>query len=145
MYRLKCASGALAIIVAGCSTNAEPRAVTITGTDYAFVVPGTLEAGPTLLTLENPGTVDHEMALARLRPGVTLAAALEAMEAGADDDEFLEQPVGVLFAAPGEVSGGQLLVDLVSGATYALICFLRDSPDDPPHLALGMVATLSVP
>jgi hypothetical protein len=119
--------------------------VAIRGADYAFVLPDTITAGPNAISLENVGEVEHEMAIARLKPGVTLAQVLETMEAGGDPEELLEEFVGVLFADPGQSSPGQLLVDLVSGRTYALMCFFQDEPEAPPHTALGMVASFDVP
>ena len=133
-----------ATLTSACGAEAAPQMVSITGVDYAFAVPDSIMAGPTVLRLENAGAVDHELAIARLREGVTLAQVLEAMEAGRDPEDLMEEGVGVLFASPGEASVGQLLVDLVSGSTYAFLCFLQDDPDAPPHNALGMVASVEV-
>ena len=128
-----------------CNPDAPPRSVVVSGSDYAFAVPDTIPPGPTAFSLDNTGRVDHEVGIARLKPGVTLAQAWETMQAGGDADALVAETVGVLFAQPGHGSAGRLVVDLVAGSTYALMCFLQDSPDDPPHTALGMMASFAVP
>lgn len=130
--------------LAACNPDPAPPSVVVVGSDYAFALPDTIAPGPTSFSLENTGRVEHEVAMARLKPGVTLAQAWEAMQAGGDADALLAETVGVLFAQPGRGSAGRLVVDLVPGSTYALMCFLQDSPNDPPHSALGMMASFAV-
>lgn len=145
---------AVAAVLAGCASEAPPQdlppqepppqEVRITGVDYAFAVPDSIGPGRSLLRFENAGAVDHEVAVARLVPGSTLADVLEAMEAGRDPEDLVDEQIGVLFAAPGQTGAGQLLVDLISGRTYVLLCFFQDEPDAPPHNALGMFASFEV-
>ena len=131
-------------ILASCAAEDGPQDVTITGVDYAFAAPADVLPGRSVVTLVNAGTVDHEMALARLKPGIGLADVTAAMDSHQDPSDLLEEEIGVLFAAPGEASAGSLLVNLVSGATYVALCFLQDDPESPPHSTLGMVTSFEV-
>ena len=130
--------------VAGCSGAEAPQEVTVVGLDYAFTGVETLSPGPTVFSFENRGDVPHEMILVRLKEGVTLSQVMEAVESGADPREFTEGGPGILIAAPGETTESALLVDLLPGRTYALVCNLRDEPEAPPHTELGMLATFQV-
>jgi hypothetical protein len=52
---------------------------------------------------------------------------------------YLEEAVsGMLFAPPGTKSPATLIVPLMHGRTYVLLCQLRDSIGAPPHAVLGM-------
>ena len=118
-----------------------PRAVTVIGLDYAFQAPDTLQAGPTTLSLLNRGTVRHEVLLFLLNegrsPGEFLRSAL-------DERISMGRAVGALFAEPGQPAGAELVVDLTRGRSYLFLCVIRDAPDKPPHVALGMAKALVV-
>jgi len=118
------------------------RNVTVVGTDYAFAVPASLAHGLTAFSFENRGRVRHEMNLLWLKHGVTLDSVLRA-DPGPSQRSLLEGG-GVLFAEPGDRSAYRLLVDLVAGRTYLLICNFRDAPDKPQHMELGMFASFQV-
>jgi hypothetical protein len=113
----------------------------VTGSDYAFQLPDSLPAGPTVLRFTNAGKVDHEMGVALLKPGVTLAQVLERIKAGSSPDSLLDGIVGVLIAKPGVSALGGLSVELLPGRTYAMFCNFQDGPDQPPHSSLGMVTS----
>jgi hypothetical protein len=138
--------GVLAVLgAAACSTpDADTNEVVVRGTDYAFDVPRTLPPGPTAFAFENAGQVPHEMILVRLKEGVTLPQVLEAANAGGNPQEFTEGGAAILIAAPGATSSSRVLVDLVPGRAYALICNFRDGEEHPPHVALGMTAPIDV-
>jgi hypothetical protein len=118
-----------------------PRAVTVIGLDYAFQAPDTLPAGPATLSLLNRGTVRHELILYLLNegrnPGEFLRSTLE-------ERLSMGRPVGVIFADPGQPARAQLVVDLAQGRSYVFLCVIRDAPDKPPHVALGMAKALIV-
>ena len=124
----------------------ESAHVMIVGTDYAFVqLPTTLSAGPTLFAFENHGLKRHEMSMVLLKPGVAVDSLIRAGRVGAVSSRAVSDSIiGLLLARPGERSGGQLYVNLLSGRTYAVICTLRDTPDAPPHAELGMVGNFRV-
>ena len=118
-----------------------PRAVTVIGLDYAFQAPDTLQAGPTTLSLLNRGTVRHEVLLFLLNEGRSPA---EFLRAALDARISMGRAVGALFAEPGQPAGAELVVDLTRGRSYLFLCVIRDAPDKPPHVALGMAKALVV-
>jgi len=115
--------------------------VKVVALDYAYQAPSTLPSGPALFALDNRGKVRHEVAIVRLRPGVTVDSA---MHAEPPARVALVDIIGVLIAEPSETSGGQLLVDLTAGRTYVLFCNFQDAPDKPRHLAMGMFTSIQV-
>lgn len=143
--KLTVALGALLpILLTGCATRETTNDVTVIGIDYAFDTPDTLPPGPTAIAFENGGQVPHEMILVRLKEGVALEELMKRVEAGDDPLDFTEGGPGILIAGPGETADSRLLVDLLPGRTYALVCNFQDEPDAPPHTALGMRSSLHV-
>jgi hypothetical protein len=118
-----------------------PRAVTVIGLDYAFQAPDTLPAGSTTLSLINRGAVRHEVLLFLLNEGVRPG---EFLRATVEQRLSLGHPVGAVFAEPGQTAAAQLVVDLARGRSYVLLCVIRDAPDKPPHVTLGMAKALMV-
>lgn len=112
--------------------------VTVTGTDYAFGVP-IIDRGLTAFSFENRGQVRHEMLLVRLKVGVTPDSLMRA-NPGRERRNLMEGG-GLLIAEPGQRTLDRLLADLLPGRTYMLLCNLRDQPDQPQHVALGMFAS----
>ena len=129
----------VAVLTGACApSESSPDDVTVGGLDYAFQAPDTLPPGPTVFHFENRGEVRHEMVLVRLKEGVTMQQLMEGVQSGSEPGEFIEGGPGILLAQPGQTTAAGLLVDLVPGRTYALVCNLRDTPDAQPHAALGM-------
>ncbi len=120
-------------------TRVEAKQIDVVATDYAFVsLPPHISAGPTIFAFTNQGRVQHELAIGRLRPGVTPEEAAKAIIGGAKRGEFVERSVGILIAGPGKKPDGRLLVDLLPGISYIVLCGLKDAPESPTHLMLGM-------
>ena len=119
------------------------RPLSVTAHDYAFTAPDTMKAGPTVFSLQNSGTVRHELVIFWLKEGRTLADYIKA-ETVEERRALQAGVVGLIVAAPGESAPGRMLADLPKGHDYILICTLRDSPEKPPHARLGMVARLHV-
>ena len=117
--------------------------VTVVGVDYAFQAPATLPAGLTAFAFENHGKVRHELAMLRLKAGVTLDSLMHVIDS-APARRALTEGVGLLFADPGQTPLGRLLVELTAGRTYVLFCNFQDTPDKPRHMMIGMVASLQV-
>ena len=141
------ALAALVLAAMACQTPPPPqgpRDVTVTGSDYAFQLPDSLQAGPAVLHFNNVGKVDHEMGMALLKPGVTLAQVLERIKSGSSPDSLLDGIVGILIAKPGVSTLGGLSVELLPGRTYAMFCNFQDGPDKPPHSSLGMVTSRTI-
>lgn len=134
----------LPALLSGCTEEETTNEVTVLGIDYAFDAPDTLPPGPTAVAFENRGQVPHEMILVRLKEGVTLEEVTQAVQGGSDPSEFTEGGPGILIAGPGETAASRLLVDLIPGRTYALVCNFQDEPDAPPHTALGMRTSFQV-
>jgi len=76
--------------------------------------------------------------MALLKPGISFEQLLERLRTDRDPQEFLDAMIGVLIARPAQASGGELLVDLLPGRTYAIVCQFRDGAGRPPHVILGM-------
>ena len=127
-----------------CRPQSGPPEVLVTGVDYAFQLPDTLKAGRTILRFHNAGTVPHEMGLALLKQGITLARVLEVVKAGGSPDSLIDGTLGILIARPGATTIGALAADLLPGRTYAMFCNFQDAPDKPPHSMLGMVSSREV-
>ncbi len=124
------------------ASAAPARLLTVQATDYAYVsLADSVSAGPTRIALENRGKQRHELALARLRPGVSTSAAMEVARSGGDPAGVIDTTFGILVAAPGATSADTLDVLLEGGRVYAIVCFLRDAPTQPEHVALGMFAS----
>lgn len=140
-----CLSLAPALLGTACSpAGSSPNEVIVAGLDYAFEAPDTLPPGPTLFRFENRGEVRHEMVLVRLKEGITLEDVMKGVREGGDPADFIEGGLGILLVGPGRTTANALHVDLLPGRDYALICNLRDSPEDPPHTELGMRASFHV-
>lgn len=121
----------------------DARVVTVTGLDYAFRAPDTLEAGSVVVSLLNQGTVRHEVVIIRLKQGRTLSEYLRASTIE-ERRSLGDGLIGLILAESGQTAPGRLLAELEKGRTYALICNLRDAPDKPQHFTLGMAASLHV-
>ena len=63
---------------------------------------------------------------------------------GGVQQETMTSLVGLILAEPGQPAGAQLVVDLAWGRSYTFPCVLRDAPDKPPHVTLGMAKILLV-
>ena len=120
----------------------EPRPVTIVGLDYAFQAPDTLPAGPVIFSLVNRGSVRHEMVFYVLNEGRTLRDYLNA--ATAQERQGLGRAAGLILAEPGQPALARMVVNLVKGERYVLLCNLRDAPEKPPHNKLGMGKALTI-
>jgi hypothetical protein len=120
------------------------RHVTIVATDYAYRVPASVPAGMTAFRFVNRGTHPHEVQLFRFLPGVTARTARAYLAAGAVPDSAADASGSVLIAFPGVTAHEEVLVSLVAGERYALMCEFRDGPTKPKHTTLGMVALLEV-
>ena len=138
--------GATSRTQATSSAPDEPAHVSVTGNDYAFVdFPASIAAGKTLFSFDNRGKVRHELSMVLLQPGVTVQQVLEKGPGAATSRAMAQRLIGILIARPGEASGGQLHVELVSGQRYLVVCTLKDAPDARPHAELGMVTSFDVP
>jgi plastocyanin len=145
MIRLQ-AVGLLVLSLAGSATHrlhgqaaGQPKVIEVTANDYAFSpLPARIAAGPTVFTFANKGSVQHEVSIGRLRSGATLEDVLKVSREGGRMRDVMERSVGILIAGGGKSPDGRLLVDLLPGQIYVVLCNLKDRPDAPPHVMLGM-------
>jgi hypothetical protein len=120
------------------------RHVTIVATDYAYQVPAVVPSGMTAFRFVNRGTHPHEVQLFRFLPSVSAKAARAYLVAGNVPDSAADPSGSVLIAYPGVTAHEEVLIPLVRGERYALMCEFRDAPAKPKHTTLGMVTLLEV-
>jgi hypothetical protein len=120
------------------------RHVTIVATDYAYQVPPVVPSGMTAFRFVNRGTHPHEVQLFRFLPSVSAKAARAYLVAGNVPDSAADSSGSVLIALPEVTAQEEVLIPLVRGERYALMCEFRDDPSKPKHTMLGMVALLEV-
>lgn len=137
-------------------------AAAYTATEYSFDGPDTLPAGTSEITVENVGSVDHEMTIIRLDKNQDWTE--EQVVAYVKNDPTAQPkwavPVGGLYVdtgppliAPGETasvvfldfsSGGEPTVvkdGSLEPGTYLFMCFAGKSPF---HAGMGMVKKVTV-
>ena len=119
----------------------EPRAdATMTLSDYDFQLSAPLTAGRRTIRVENAGPQAHEVELVRLAPGKTAQDLMGWMQ------EMQGPPPGSAIGGVAGLDPGRhasFTADLTPGE-YVLICFIPDSKDGKPHLAHGMMKTITV-
>lgn len=134
-----------AVLAASCQSPVSgPAEVLIEARDYAFLAPDSLPAGPTAFGLANAGTVPHEIILVRLKPDADIREILRIDAADSSWSALRDEPNGILTAAPGITTPGQLLVPLAAGERYLLVCNFQDAATAPTHMHLGMFKVLTV-
>jgi uncharacterized cupredoxin-like copper-binding protein len=124
------------------SALAEPTAdVEIALTDYAFGLSTPLTAGTRTVRVKNGAGQLHEIVVARLEPGKTMEDLL-AWEIGGRQGTAPGQFIGGMSPlAPGDV--GDFSMRFEPG-TYGFLCFIPDARDGKPHVAHGMMQTVTV-
>ena len=86
------------------------------------------------------------MIIALLRQGVTEQHIKDAHQGGITLRKLMAQfgdgeILGILLAMPGQSSSGKLIVNLVRGRTYLIICQLEAPEGAPRHNVLDMYTT----
>ena len=144
-----CSSHAKSRPAAATSTTVGPlRALTVKTYEYSYDVgqltPLRVVAGHVPVSIRNAGGQSHEARFVRLRPGVTLAAVVIALQrdpSGAGLSAVVTSVGGTGSIAPG--ARGQVVVNVERGS-YLMFCALR-APDGTPHFAKGMLLPFTVP
>jgi hypothetical protein len=126
----------------GKSAPMGPADVVIKLNEYSFDLSEPLVAGKQIIRVENEGKQDHELVLARLAPGKTMAD-VEAWEKGGEKGPL---PLTLLggMAPLGPEQHGQFSQTLEPGG-YVLLCFVPDSKDGKAHVVHGMMKPVTVP
>lgn len=131
-------------VSAGKAAPSLPPADSIVASDYSFRYPSTLPPGKHSFAFTNVGKHRHELNMALLKPGVTLAKIAELDKTDGDIMPLLDDPIGVLWARAGDKALGTLDVDLLPGREYLLECGFQDDDKSPPHYKLGMSGSIRV-
>ena len=113
---------------------------TITMFDYGYKSSAPITRATREVVVRNDGAQPHEIELARLLPGKTMAD-LAAWAKKMDSPPPAEFIGGVSPIAPGE--SNELALSLKPGH-YAMLCFLPDAKDHAPHIEHGMVHEFTV-
>lgn len=147
----KSAAGAAAHKAApATSAAAAPNVLTVTAYDdpkMHFAVSGAPQGGLVSVNFKNAGDDAHEMSLARLKPGVTLAqlnAALHKPDAEKAANSVIENPdadiTGPQIVGPGLSETATVHLD---AGHYVIVCFLPGK-DGMPHAVMGMTGEVTV-
>jgi hypothetical protein len=120
---------------------AKARVVRVTGEDFKFDAPATIQAGLTEFRFLNKGPAIHHMALLKLEGGKTLEdlKSVLANPNHGPPPAWITELGGPNAPAPGLESNAT--INLEPG-NYALICFVDIG--GPPHFMKGMVKGLQV-
>src|SRR5690348_8285037 len=95
-------------LVALATIFAEPQAVLVSGTDYAFQVPAHIRAGETLFSFENRGTVRHELSIILVKQGFDTDSVMAGIVAGSPRRNFVDGQGALIVARPGEPPGPRI-------------------------------------
>ncbi len=156
--RSLCAAGTAALLLLGsCGSSGKPSSsgndttttaaakvrshVTIDAREFSYTLPAQIPAGWVDITLHISGTVDHQIAFAKLN-----AISFAAFETAAATTN-LETLGGVDFVGgPNNVDPGKSVtatVHLEAGA-YGVACFIPDGPDGKTYAEHGIVGEVEV-
>lgn len=127
--------------------DAASSALTVEALDHSYQVTGTPHAGLVDITFDNKGEYAHEMAVSRLKPGVTL----DRIKAALSDPDGQQAAMALIDDPEAEypmpaIVGPGMSVEVAStlpAGHYVLTCFLP-GPDGMPHIAMGMIDEFTV-
>lgn len=118
--------------------------LTVDLVDFAFTMPAEVKSGPQTWQINNKGAQWHEMAILKLADGATVD---DVMAMIMSEEEPSGPPPFEMVGGWTPMGAGQTVwttMDLPPGE-YTVLCFLPDlNGDFSPHLAHGMVASLTV-
>jgi hypothetical protein len=134
----------VALVIAACVARAAAQIpqIVIQSTDYSFAAPAEVPAGLVSILHENVGKETHHVQIFQLNEGATIEQLMAALPQG---DVALFALLRDLPGGPGPtVPGGQQRVTVkLTAGNYVLLCFMPDA-HGVPHLAHGMIASLTV-
>lgn len=118
-------------------------AATVSMKDYAFGGPSTLPRGGTI-RVTNDGKVQHHALVLPLKKGVSTKRVLKDIRAGKEPAYALGGPPSALteVVSPGTTNDVQTTAS--RPGKYLLVCFLQNSPKQPPHAVQGMAKVVTV-
>jgi uncharacterized cupredoxin-like copper-binding protein len=126
----------------GATPPREPTAdVTIKLTDYNFDLSKPIVAGPQVIRIENTAAQSHEVVIAKLLPGATIAQALRWLNGGQKGPT----PVSGMGGASGLSKGRHQYITMTfEPGRYVFLCFIPDAGDLKPHTDHGMAREFTV-
>lgn len=128
----------LTVVPSSNSAAAPESDVTVTLVDYAFHLSKTLTAGVHTIRVTNASkAMVHMMAIARFRPGTTVADEMKWDHHG---PEPVMWTAGTTDLSPGNTA--YVRARLAPGS-YGLVCFDED-PDGTPHMQHGMQLMVTI-
>jgi hypothetical protein len=138
------ATALLATAAAGCGGDDETaktktNAVSVKGTEYAFLMPDNVEGGVVTMRVSNAGRELHEYAIGRLKKGKTLADVRRELESG-QEPRSAENVAGVPGLSPGKAI---TITRRLRPGNYFFLCAVP-SPEGVPHHELGMLKGFEV-
>jgi hypothetical protein len=141
------AVGAGTIAVAPQALAASKNAMTVTATENAYGISGSLKPGFATITFKNEGKEVHVMALVHLKKGKTAKDFAKAIKAG--DEAGIgkisvqgDDAIGAPFIlTPGHET--EAVTDTMKPGVWGMLCFIPDA-SGTPHLAKGMYSTFTV-
>lgn len=132
---------ALTVVPATGASAAAPTAdITVSMADYAWTVTPELTAGKHVIKIENTAAQAHEMFIAQLAPGKTVADLAKWV-----DNMQGPPPAKPIGGISGMVKGSTVYVPVeLTPGEYGLFCFLPDAKDGKPHVVHGMMKQFTV-
>jgi hypothetical protein len=116
--------------------------IAIEAADHSYSAPETTVEGWTRVTLTNSGSEPHHVQFLRLNDDVTEEQFNEALEQGEGPALALVKQVGGVGSVhPGGTA--QAIINLPAG-NYMILCFVPSPSDGVPHIAKGMIKSLTV-
>jgi hypothetical protein len=119
-----------------------PNMVSFTAKEFSFEGPDSIPAGLTMFHLTDAGQELHHVQLIKLEDGKTFAdfqAAAKDMGKG-PPPAWIVSYGGVNPPAPGSTTTA---MQVMEPGNYAVVCFV-EGPDHVPHIAKGMMRSLTV-
>jgi uncharacterized cupredoxin-like copper-binding protein len=121
--------------------KAAPPVVEIRAKEFAFSGPKSVKAGPTTFRLINDGKELHHVTIIKLAKGKTMKDFGEAMKKQGPPPGWMVDVGGPNAAGPNQTVEATLSLE---PGEYALVCFINSPGDPAPHMAKGMVGSLTV-
>jgi hypothetical protein len=125
---------------ANANTTEPPSDVTLTLSDYKFVLSKPLAAGKQMIKVENMAEQPHEVVLVQLAPGKTIE------DLGKWVFDMKGPPPGKpMGGVPAFMKGKNSFFEAnLEPGEYGMICFIPDAKDGKPHMEHGMMQQFKI-
>lgn len=130
-----------AAVVSGATVPVAPPVVTIHAKDFAYSGPKSVKSGPTTFRLVNDGKELHHLSIVKLDKGKTMKDLSEALKKQGPPPTWMKEVGGPNPALPGGTVEATLSLE---PGEYAFLCFINSPGNPMPHMAKGMVGSITV-